>query len=90
VKSVDANGVPSTTLYTKTYSTNIIDISNHGVNYNSFTIDPNVNVSTSFFVGIEWDPNIDDMFSIAMDANGEVINNNALGKMGRWFFIRYL
>jgi len=76
VKSVGAYGVPSTTLYTKTYSTSIIDISNPGVNYNTFAISPGVNVSTTFFVGIEWDPNIDDMFSITMDANGEGNNQN--------------
>lgn len=83
IKSVGTDGAPSTTLYTKTYSTSVIDVSNWGVTYNSFPINPSINVTSAFFVGIEWDPNIDDRFAIVSDNIGE--GNNQKRAWERWY-----
>lgn len=66
-----ATGAPAALLYSQTYSTNIIDVTTPGVSFNSFTISPGINVSSPFFIGIEWLPTIDDRFGLVMDANGE-------------------
>ena len=71
IKEVGTSGAPGNTLYTKTYTTDVIDISQPGVVYNTFTINPTINVNNAFFAGIEWDPNIDDKFCIDADAVGE-------------------
>jgi len=83
IKSVGTDGAPSTTLYTKTYSTSVIDVSNWGVTYNSFPVNPAINVTSAFFVGIEWDPNIDDRFAIVSDNIGE--GNNQKRAWERWY-----
>lgn len=71
VKTVGPDDAPNNTLYSQVYSTTVIDVSDPADVYNTFVIDPPVNVSSTFFAGIEWDPNIDDEFSIIGDDEGE-------------------
>ncbi|MEW6194867.1 MAG: CARDB domain-containing protein [Bacteroidota bacterium] len=71
VRGINLDGSPSSTLYSGTYSTNIIDISNTGVVYNTFTIDPMLDITSNFFAGIEWNNSIDDVFGIISDGDGE-------------------
>lgn len=71
VRSVGTNGAPGTQLYSQPYSTNVIDISNKGVVFNTFSISPQVYFSNSFFVGIEWNSSVDDQFAIIADTLGQ-------------------
>ncbi len=72
VKQRDAaTGAPGSTLYTQSYSTNIIDITTPGTSRNYFPITPNQNLTSPFFIGIEWASGIDDRFGIIMDASTE-------------------
>ncbi len=71
VRSVGTNGAPGTQLYSQSYSTNVIDISNKGVVFNTFSISPQVYFSNSFFVGIEWNSSVDDQFAIIADTLGQ-------------------
>ena len=71
VRSVGTNGAPGTQLYSQSYSTNVIDISNKGVVFNTFSISPQVPFSNSFFVGLEWASTVDDQFAIIADTLGQ-------------------
>lgn len=71
VKEVGTSGAPGTTLYSQSYTTDVIDESQPGVVYNTFTISTTTNISNSFFAGIEWNSTIDDKFCIDADAVGE-------------------
>ncbi|MCX6170659.1 MAG: T9SS type A sorting domain-containing protein [Ignavibacteriales bacterium] len=82
VRSVGTNGAPNTLLYSQAYSTNVIDISNKGVVFNSFTISPQVFFSGSFFVGLEWASSFDDQFGIIADTVGQ--GNNQRRAWEKW------
>ncbi len=71
IRSVGTDGAPNNLLYSATYSTNVIDISNKGVVPNSFTISPQVSFSNSFFIGLEWTSSFDDRFAVMADTNGQ-------------------
>lgn len=71
IRNVNPNGSPASTLFSNTYSTDIIDVSDPGNVYNVFTIDPMIDVMTNFFAGIEWNGSIDDQFGIISDSDGE-------------------
>lgn len=71
VRGIEPDGSPSSTVYSNTYTTDIIDISNPGVVYNSFTIEPVLDINADFFVGIEWLTGTDDEIAIISDKDGE-------------------
>ena len=69
VRSVGTDGAPNTLLYSAAYSVSVIDTSHWGVVFNTFTI-PSISVTGAFFIGLEWEPTIDDLFAVVADANG--------------------
>ncbi|MFA3781696.1 CARDB domain-containing protein [Melioribacteraceae bacterium 4301-Me] len=71
VRSVGNNGEPGTLLYSKSYSVDVIDVSNAGTIYNAFAVESDVTVNGQFFIGIEWDNSVDDQFALICDADGE-------------------
>lgn len=70
VRSVGPDGAPSNLLYSATYLVSVIDTSNFGVVFNTFTISPALSVTGSFFIGLEWAASIDDLFAVIADADG--------------------
>ncbi len=74
VKSVQTDGSPGSTLYSKSYSVDTIDISSPGIVYNVFPIEADVSLTGPFFIGIEWLPDIDDQFGLISDSDNEGAN----------------
>ncbi|MGK9477659.1 CARDB domain-containing protein [Melioribacter sp. OK-6-Me] len=74
VKSAQIDGAPGSTLYSKSYSVDSIDISNPGVVYNAFPIDTDVSLTGPFFIGIEWLSGVDDQFGLVTDSANEGAN----------------
>jgi len=69
VRSVGPTGAPFNLLYSAAYSVSVIDTSNWGTVFNTFTI-PSTSVTGAFFIGLEWVSTIDDLFAVVADANG--------------------
>ncbi len=83
VKQRDAaTGAPGTTLYSQSYSTSVIDVTTPGTSHNYFAISPGINLSSPFFIGIEWVGTIDDRFGLVMDADTE--GNNEKRSWEKW------
>ncbi|MHB9039908.1 MAG: T9SS type A sorting domain-containing protein [Melioribacteraceae bacterium] len=76
VRSYGTGGTPGNLIYSQSYSTNIIEVSNRGTSYISFIINPQIIVNEKFFIGIEWAGSINDQFAIYADADGEGESQN--------------
>ncbi len=82
VRDVAANGEPSSLKYSLVSNTNEIDVTAPVRSYNTYTINPPIQVNNTFFAGVEWDSTINDSFAIISDSTSE--GENAKRAWERW------
>lgn len=85
IRSVNAQGGPGTILYYSTATTQAFKLPvNSLIQPTAVAISPQINVSNSFFVGLEWTPTNDDVFSLLTD-NASATPGEGDGKRRAWW-----
>lgn len=85
IRSTDQNNAPGTVLYTSSSTTQAFNLPVSQVPQpTTITVSPEVSVSNSFYIGIEWDPSKDDVFSL-LSNDASATPGEGGGKRRAWW-----